>query len=127
MKSREYIIKGLNALVEKFPSLIFKYKFDAAEITHIIAVEPLSEFEGNKAYLVEESDFVYDFENKYLPETIMFVSTNSLTTVNEPDMVFESGKLKFEFVQTQQYSPSYNFKCNLDEIEVGKADYNLAA
>jgi hypothetical protein len=88
MKSQEYIIKRLNALVKKFPSLIFKYKFDEAEITHIIAVEPLNEFEGNKAYLVEESDFLYDFENKYLPETIMFVSTNSLTTVKEPDMVF---------------------------------------
>lgn len=124
MTSQEYIYNRLNFLVEKFPSLIFKYKFDDAEITHIIAVEPLKEYDENKEYLEAESDFVYEFENKYLPETIMFVSLNSLIQVNEPDMVFEFNK--FGIIQILQLTPRYKFKSNLDKFELESTEYELA-
>ena len=111
MTAQEYIFKELNALLTKFPSIVFKYKLDKNDNTHIISVEPIEEYEGNNEYMEAESDLLFEFENIYLPETIMFVSTNSLTTVNEPDKVF--------FAQSPQPILNYNFHFNLGNFETG--------
>ncbi len=122
MKSQEYLFKEIDDLLEKFPSLIFKYKFDNTDNTHIISVDPLEKYESDKKYIEAESDFVFDFENKYFPETIMFVSSNSLIKVDEPDKVF----FKFEFVQAYQPKQSYNFRFNYDHIETGNIEHEFA-
>lgn len=127
MTAQEYIIEKLNALLEKFPSFVFKYKLDKSDNTHIISVAPLIEYEENKEYMEAESDFVFDFENTFLPETIMFVSTNSLILVTEPDMVFSSNKTVF--VQTNLISTGYKFDnyCGLFETKKADEKFDLAA
>jgi hypothetical protein len=128
MTSQEYIITGLNFLVEKFPTFTFKYKFEKAEITHIISVEPLEEYEKNKLYMEAESDFVFDFENIYLPEAIMFVSLNSLITINVPDMVFKANRLGLflqEIIPQSRYNGNQNW--GVTEVEKNDYNYNLAA
>lgn len=127
MTSQEYIIKELNSLVEKFPKLVFKYKFDNTDSTHIIAVEPLNEFNGNKEYLNAESDFVYYFENTFLPETVLFVSQDSLTKIIEPDMIFKRESIGI-FIKEKVHAPNYIYDYNLEKIEVGfNNEFALAA
>ena len=127
MTSQEFIFKELTSLLEKFPSFVFKYKLDKTDNTHIISVEPLKEYERNKEYMEAESDFVFDFENIYVPETIMFVSTNSLILVTEPDMVFSSNKTGF--VQTNLNATSYKFNnyWGIFKTEKTEEKFDLAA
>jgi hypothetical protein len=124
MTAQEYIFKKLNALLETFPSFVFKYKLDKSDNTHIISVEPLEEYEENKVYMEAESDFVFDFENNYLPETIMFVSSNSLILVTEPDMVFSSNKTGF--VQTNLITTSYKYNSSWGIFETEQTEQELA-
>lgn len=127
MTAQEYIIEKLNALLVKFPSFVFKYKLDKSDNTHIISVEPLEEYEENKQYMEIESDIVFDFENIFLPETIMFVSTNSLILVTEPDMVFSSNKNGF--IQTNLITTGYKFNSYLEIFDTEKTEekFDLAA
>ena len=145
MTAQEYIFKELNALLIKFPSIVFKYKLDKNDNTHIISVEPIEEYEGNNEYMEAESDLVFDFENKYLPETIMFVSTNSLIVVNEPDKVFCTPFIAYYLTDKVSYSPekvlftftveinqepkpilNYNFHFNWDKFETVNTEHDSA-
>lgn len=95
MKSKEFILYRLNGIVEQFHGITFKYKFDEKELTHIIQVEPLEEF-SNNSYMETESDLVFDFNNQYPDETILFVSSESIITVENPDEVIKF-KILFDY------------------------------
>ena len=88
MNSQEFIINKLNNFIILFPKLIFKYKYDKIKLIHIIDVSPLEEFNTNEEYLITEANLVYEFDNKYIPETILFISDESLTKIEKPDLIF---------------------------------------
>jgi hypothetical protein len=124
MTAQEYIITGLNNLIDTFQNITFKYKFDNIDNTHVILVEPLKEFEENKEYLIAESGFVYFFEKTFIQDTILFVSTDSLIKVDAPDLVFSSN-LRGLFIN-EMFVPTYNFSPELMGI-AGESSYALAA
>lgn len=130
MKAKEYIINGLNVLVDKFQNLSFKYKYDKTDDTHIISVEPLKEFAENKDYLIAESDFVYYFEKKFIEDNILFVSENSLIKIDNPEFVFKSNERSFLMKeQFPETAYKYNFEMvkTKEEIEEENSHYSLAA
>lgn len=88
MNSQEFIINKLNNFITLFPKLIFKYKYDKIKLIHIIEVSPLEEFNNNDDYLIAEANLVYAFDNKFIPETILFISEESLTKIEKPDVIF---------------------------------------
>jgi hypothetical protein len=102
MDSKIYIKNKLNEISEIFPELIFRYQFDKSSMTHIIEVKPLESYQSNEAYVQCEADFMFDFENKFFPETILFVSEDSLTQITEPEFtirkqIFVSSPLKAKY------------------------------
>lgn len=85
MDSKTYIKNKLNEVSEVFPELTFCYQFAKSSQTHIVEVKPLESYESNEAYVQCEADFMFDFENEFFPETILFVSEDSLTQITEPE------------------------------------------
>jgi hypothetical protein len=53
---------------------------------HIVEVLPLCEYKDNIKYLEIESDLTFEFDNKFFPEAVLFVSADSLTKVLEPEI-----------------------------------------
>lgn len=90
MNPKDFIKARLNELRNIFPQLSFKYKFNPNTLTHIVDVRPLDCFKENPAYIKYEADFGYEFDNIYYPETILFVSEDSLTQISNPEFVFNA-------------------------------------
>jgi hypothetical protein len=92
MNPKDFIKARLNELRNFFPELSFKYKFNSNTSTHIVDVRPLDCFKENADYIKYEADFGFEFDNIYYPETILFVSEDSLTRVENPEFVFNANQ-----------------------------------
>jgi len=88
MKPQEFIFDKLHDLVNKFPQITFRYQFDEFEQTHIVEVTPISTYEDDLDYKIAEGDLTYEFDRAFSPDTIMFVSENSLTGITKTEKVF---------------------------------------
>ena len=92
MNPKDFIKARLNELRNIFPELSFKYKFNPNTSTHIVDVRPLDCYKENPDYIKYEADFGFEFDNRFYPETILFVSEDSLTQINNPEFVFNANQ-----------------------------------
>lgn len=92
MSPKEFIKARLNELRNIFPELSFKYKFNSNTSTHIVDVRPLDCYKDNPDYIKYEADFGFEFDNRFYPETVLFVSEDSLTQINNPEFVFNANQ-----------------------------------
>jgi hypothetical protein len=95
MKTKEYIRKKLNEISEVFPELIFRYQFNEKTETHIIEVKPFEAYQTNEEYIKCEAELMFEFEKEFFPETILFVSKESLTQITEPEFSIQKQVLLF--------------------------------
>ena len=86
----------MNEISNVFPELIVRCQFNENTKTHIINVKPLEIYQTNDDYIKYEAELLFDFENKFSPETILFVSEDSLTQLTEPEFTIR----KQEFVSS---------------------------
>ena len=124
MKSKEYLKTKLNEISNIFPELSFRYQFNENTKTHIIEVKPLEASQTNDDYIKYESNLMFDFENMFLSETILFVSEDSLTQITNPEFVFDKKTFK-----TVSWLSNYIFDMDVQELfsVSGENNYALAA
>ncbi len=89
MKSTTYIKTELEKILDLFPQMQFMYEYDAFEQTHIIEVIPLEIYENNDEYKKAEANLSYTFDRRFAPETVLFVSEDSLIRVSHPTEIFQ--------------------------------------
>jgi hypothetical protein len=124
MNSKEYIKTGLQRLVNLYPQLTFIYQFDEIESMHMVQVEPQDEFESNKAYQVDEADLTFDFDNSFFPESIVFISKDSLIKVDSPEFILKN----FTPFRIEDFLLNYSYNGIKDkEYQSGENNYALAA
>ena len=92
MNPKEFIKNRLNELRNIFPELSFKYKYNPNTSTHIVDVRPLDCYQKNQDYIKYEAEFGFEFDNIFYPETILFVSEDSLTQISNPEFVFNASQ-----------------------------------
>jgi hypothetical protein len=125
MTPKNFIIRRLNELRNIFPELSFKYKYNQHTSTHIIDVRPLDCYTSNKDYIKYEADFSYEFDNLFSPETVLFISEDSLTEIKNPDFVFNTNQFSLDFQVSQ---PVIKYKTELVETNFEfEVEYALAA
>ena len=90
MNPKEFIKNRLNELRNIFPELSFKYKYNPNTSTHIVDVRPLDCYQKNQDYIKYEAEFGFEFDSIFYPETILFVSEDSLTQIINPEFVFNA-------------------------------------
>ncbi len=129
MNSKQYIYNKLKELHSQFPSLAIKYKHDSYTQMHIVDIMPLSEYENNKDFMRFETEIGYEFDNMFFPESVMFISYNSLTQITNPELVMDpviSTSLKNDQLsETFDINFSINISC-VDTI-IDTNNYSLAA
>lgn len=125
MNPKDFIKTRLNELRNIFPELSFKYKFNPNTATHIVDVRPIEFYTKNLDYIKYEADFSFEFDSLYYPETILFVSEDSLTEISNPDFVFSANQFSEEL---QNKVPPLVFKNPMVETHFDfDIDYALAA
>lgn len=95
MKSQEYIKEHLRGIANKFPQISFSYEYDKIENLHIVQVTPIEQYVANSEYKDAEGDMTFEFDNLFFPESLVFVSEESLIQVDEPDFVIEHTGTEF--------------------------------
>jgi hypothetical protein len=89
MTAKEYIYKNLQKLANLFNNLTFTYEYKEILQTHVVEVKPEFEFSLNDDYIDAEIDLTSEFDELFYPESILFISENSLTTITEVEKVFK--------------------------------------
>ncbi|GHV67922.1 hypothetical protein FACS1894199_14330 [Bacteroidia bacterium] len=100
MDSKKYLIEKLNEIHRRFRNLSIKYQYCFNSNMHIVEVLPLCEYKDNAEYIEMESNLTFEFDNKFFPESVLFVSADSLTKVSAPQFVLNSEnitKQQFEY------------------------------
>ncbi len=125
MESKEYLKNKLNEISNIFPELTFRYQFNENTLTHIIEVKPLEDYQTNNEYIKHEAELMFNFENEFFPETILFVSEDSLTQITKSEFIIGKGR---EFTNPGTTS-NYSFLFDLQEsfLIANDCDYALAA
>lgn len=96
MTSREFIINRLNHLSTIFSNVKFRYEVRKTTGSHIIEVtHSLSEKEAED-YLNAEMRMDMDFGTIYPAEDIVFVTDESLTKIQNAELVIEGNKKGFD-------------------------------
>ena len=81
LTSKQFIDKKIEYLKSKFKDIIIKYQYKDNSETHIIHILPLSLYEKNIEYIMEEEEIENEFFNLYPNEEILFISEDSLTKI----------------------------------------------
>lgn len=84
-EAKEYIIDQLNGLHTRFFDIKIRYEFNKGLNLHLIEVLPLSLYEDNQEYILAEMELEEEFHKLFPQEEILFVSTDSLNQVEDPD------------------------------------------
>jgi len=87
--SKNFIFEKLNILVNTFPELEIRYKHEEFSKTHLIEVKPCIIYKNNGDYMKIESSIDSEF-NVYFPdELLIFISDDSLITIDTEDLTFK--------------------------------------
>lgn len=89
MDSKQYIKNKLQELHSQFPLLTIKYKHDSYTQMHIVDIMPLDEYENNVEYKSYETELGFEFDSLFFPESLMFISSDSLTQIACPELIIE--------------------------------------
>lgn len=129
MNSKKYIKDHLVKTSERYRGLKFSYRFNGEMLTHIVKVEPLALYENNLEYLEQEFDFVMDFNEKFSPEELVFISSQSLTKLCDNDIEFIIGNISENVVKMRRVNTKRVFvpECFFPSIADDNQDYALAA
>lgn len=120
MNSKEYIKTGLQKLLDLYPQLTFFYQLDEKTNLHQILVDPKSEFMSNSGFRSDEADFIFDFDNIFFPESVVFISEDSLIRINTPEFILYMPSVL-------EVSLDYSFDIKDKAYLSGENNYALAA
>ncbi|MBW8331172.1 MAG: hypothetical protein K0M40_04050 [Prolixibacteraceae bacterium] len=124
MNSKEYIKTKLQELLKLYPQITFYYQFDEINNLHIVQVDPKNEFDSNFAFRNDEAELMFDFDNTFFPESILFICENSLISVDSPEFILKN----YTSVVMDDVLLKYNYVGIKDkEYQSGENNYALAA
>lgn len=103
--------KAVKSIIDKlcinYIGTKFRYQYNEVNNVHIVEVTPQTTF-NNPQYSDEEFDIVINFEEKY-GETLLFISTNSLTKVINPTYERMIEEPEFSYIEEAKSSkPIFN-------------------
>ncbi|HTO15691.1 MAG TPA: hypothetical protein VLZ83_07960 [Edaphocola sp.] len=129
MNSKIYLKNRLTELYNKFANLSIKYQYDSYTEKHIVEVLPFSEYDTNEDYLNFESELSFEFDNMFFPESVMFISEESLTKITNPEFILEKQIFSIEnhnIKHTFRIEKEDKYTC-VEYTYVDKTNYCLAA
>lgn len=125
MTSKENLISELNKLAIMFPFSKYSYEYDQFSLIHIIQVWPVEQYNLDNNYKAIETKISIDFDDSFFPESVLFVSEDSLNQVVNPEVEIEG---LFYGRKTTVTVVNHGFECIIKEFsEEGFSNYALAA
>jgi len=125
MKAQDFLIEKLRELSSKYEEVKIRYEYRANTQSHIIEIIPLSFFDKNAEYLLDEANIERQFEELYPFDNIVFISEGSLIEIRKADLELGYNKLVFDY---NKVIPVFEVLEYTDMLEsTGCYNYALAA
>jgi hypothetical protein len=87
MTSKEFIVKELKNLVERFPEVRVRYEFNELANAHFVEVVPYKVYKSNSEYILWESELWDRYVELYPEEGLCFISDNDvLVSIEKAEM-----------------------------------------
>lgn len=126
MTAFAYLREQLEQMAFKFPFSKYSYEYDKFSGIHIIQVEPLALYNFNDEYKTIETKISIDFDNTFYPESVLFISTESLNQVENPELEIHGLFYGLEPIITYRKSLKVNY-FKEDHFESENNNYAIAA
>jgi len=126
MTASKYLKKQLKYLTSLFPSGKYSYENDKFSGIHIVQVWPLALFDLDESYKEIETNISIDFDNLYYPESVLFISDNSLNQVTNPEFEVEGLFYGLQPMINHILPPRF-VDMNQEPFVAGENNYALAA
>ncbi len=91
MISLDYIKKELRSIYDSIVGINIRYEYSEISSTHIIEVTPI-EIYNDVTYVTKEIKLFKEFSSLYPDEEILFISSESLSTISNPILNLSSNK-----------------------------------
>ncbi len=126
MNEKSYIRQKICELVLRFPKIKIAYQHNEMSDTHILEIKPVEVFDLNEAYQEFETNLTIEFDEKFFPHSILFISEDSLNSVTHPE--FEAVGLMYEMVANISSQRSYHYNVEQRDYNThDRKDYYIAA
>lgn len=112
--AKDFLIENLNRISVLFPEINIRYEYRSNTNSHIIEVIPLSVFKNNDNYIMAEINLEESFEEQFPNEDLVFISEDSLTTINNAEFAFGNNLMSFDVslmesnIITGSFDETYN-------------------
>lgn len=114
MTAKDYILTKLQSMANLFPALTFRYEHKEKYETHVVEVMPEFEFAKNEDYIDAEIDLSTEFNEVFYPESILFISENSLSSISNVHKVFSCNQFEVEKNNVKRIPLKFEFDDCLD-------------
>jgi hypothetical protein len=84
MESIDFLKSKLEELYKALPYLEIRYEHRLSINTHIIEIHPIHCFEKDKDYIDFQIFLENEFENLFIEEEILFITSNELISIQNP-------------------------------------------
>ena len=95
MKAKIFLKQELENIYRKIDGISIRYEYISHIHAHIIETTPLTVFNNSDEYMNLEIILEKEFNDLFPKEELVFVSTDSLTKVNNPEFEFVSKSVVF--------------------------------
>lgn len=102
MESIKYLIEKLKILHDKCENLNIRYEYKSLLNTHVIDVRPKDVFENEEFYAHLQLSLEDEFENLYPLEEILFISNESLMSIDKA--IFEIKSVEVQEINVQDFT-----------------------
>jgi len=126
MDPKSFLKERLSEIFNKIESINIRYEYSESDDTHLIEVTPVSEFYNNEQYVQLEKELMFDFNERFFPSTILFLSENSLNEILAVDFQFIREQFSTKAIQTFDFNFSLNVETSVT-INAEENNYSLAA
>jgi len=125
MTSQDFLKEKAEQLASLFPASKYSYEYNEFAGVHIVQVWPLTMYNDNDQYKTLETSISLEFDRIFAPESVLFVSEDSLNQVS--GSVFEVSGILFGFSPVNAIPiPSFNAIIH-ETYTCGINNYALAA
>lgn len=114
MKAKDFIEKKLRQLALTYIGIQIRYEYRVNSKSHIIEIIPLSFFEGNENYFIEEGLIEDEFEKMFPEENIVFISEGSLTEIKDADLKLGYNEL---IINWHPITSNYEVSGHTEDVE----------
>ena len=127
-KSKDFLVGKLKELFNSFDGIRIRYEFDEQMDLHLIEVLPLTTFEDDNDFILQEIQIQDEFEAQFGEnEEVLFISADSLNKIEHSE--FSLGYNEMGIVEVPVLV-NHNFHVNqeqFDYTEKNNNSYLLAA